>query len=128
MALGRVAASSVVLYLILNSLLLFIEKTKCLQSENGFNLTEVERSSSCLIYLRRNHTNNISLGKIKPKRKYIGKRLSYYPNSVKTFRLTCVWGDVEPNPGPTKRSRQGDSGTTRCRWKYPCAECVKTVK
>ena len=41
MALDRVVVSSVVLYLTLNYVLLFIEESKCLHYENEFNLSSL---------------------------------------------------------------------------------------
>lgn len=65
--------------------------------------------------------SNTSSGK--RKFKYIGGKILYYANSVKTYRLIISCGDVEQNPGP---SNQCASKTSR--WKYPCAECTKPVK
>ena len=63
---------------------------------------------------------NVSYGRRKFKFKYIGGNMLYYPNSVKTFRLILICGDVETNPG--------QSGEKKSQWKFPCAECSKPVK
>ena len=51
-----------------------------------------------------------------------GKHL-YYPNSLSTFRLLKLSGDIELNPGPSRPP----TGRNQ-RWKYPCGECLKPVK
>ena len=51
-----------------------------------------------------------------------GKHL-YYPNSLSTFRLLKLSGDIEINPGPSRPP----TGRNQ-RWKYPCGECLKPVK
>ena len=123
--------SSVVLYLTLNYVLLFIEESKCLHYEyefNLFSLMETRKVKQCSICLRRHDSINILQEKFKLKQKVTSKRLNYYPNSVKTFRLICICGGVELNPGPTKQSKQRDGYETRGRWKYPWVECGKPVK
>ena len=74
-------------------------------------------------------TDNTRVSRVKKKKKYkyIGGNRLYYPNSMKTFRLLLVCGDVELNPGPTDR-KIGNKDENKSRWKYPCVECAKPVK
>ncbi len=44
--------------------------------------------------------------------KYIGQTISYYPNSVKTFRIIQISGDIEQNPGPNETN----TDKNRKRW------------
>ncbi|CAB4037528.1 Hypothetical predicted protein, partial [Paramuricea clavata] len=63
-----------------------------------------------------------NINSLKKRTKYIGQNVSYYPNSVKTFKIIQTCGDIESNPGPKKTS------TAEKRRKYPCKECSKPVK
>ena len=49
--------------------------------------------------------------KTKYKRKYIVSTQLYYPNSIKTFRLIAVCGDIELNPGPGKETTSTNTNT-----------------
>ena len=58
--------------------------------------------------------------------KYLGAKLSYYPNSDSSFQLARIAtsGDVSKNPGPTverKRSREKPT-------KIVCTGCDKTLR
>ena len=108
MGIGRVVMSSVILYVIVKSALIFNEESRSLQLKNELSWTETERVRLCSTNLLRNVNINFLQGKTEPKTKIIGKRLNYYPNSTKTFRLIQVCGDIELNPGPVVRSKEGD--------------------
>ena len=49
--------------------------------------------------------------KTKYKRKYIVSTQLFYPNSIKTFRLIAVCGDIELNPGPGKETTSTNTNT-----------------
>lgn len=57
------------------------------------------------------------------KARLIGGHIPYYANTVSSFRLLIICGDVELNPGPNSQDNE-----VKTRWRYPCGECLKPVK
>ena len=49
------------------------------------------------------NVGRVKIGKIK--RRYIGSNIIYYPNSVKTFRLIYICGDIGRNLGPVNQEK-----------------------
>ena len=71
--------------------------------------------------------------KTKYKRKYIVSTQLYYPNSIKTFRLIAVCGDVKLKAWIQDRGKETTSTNTNTkekkqRCKYPCDDCLKPVR
>ena len=59
--------------------------------------------------------------------RYLGSRISYYPNSCSSFQLTkvLIGGDVSPNPGPEKCSECGKTIAKKHR-SLTCDSCRRT--
>ena len=75
------------------------------------------------IYYSKRGTDYTTVSVSRPRAKrFLFTRILYSSNGISTFQLErklLVCGDIEPNPGPEK---------TKCKPKYPCGECGKTVK
>ena len=103
-------------------------KIRCLRESQAITCAKlcVRLKMKDMCFLRR---TTIGL-KTKYKRKYIGNIQLYYPNSIKTFRLIAVSGDVELNPGPGKETTRTNTNTKekKHRCKYPCRDCLKPVR
>lgn len=54
-------------------------------------------------------------------KRYFGTKITRYPNSVATFKLTrlITSGDISLNPGPD--STTSCNGGKKPAWKFPCA-------
>ena len=87
------------------------EEATCYSSEEIFERM-VERSNAQISITAYYKVKNINF--LKRRTKYIGQNVSYYPNSVKTFNIIQICGDIESNPGPKKTS------IAEKRWKYLC--------
>jgi hypothetical protein len=66
---------------------------QCITDRRGM---QTSTSSLCLLY-------KADIVRCKRRVKHIGQTISYYPNTVKTFRIIQVSGDIEQNPGPNEK-------------------------
>jgi hypothetical protein len=57
------------------------------------------------------------------KSKYAKSRVTYYSNSVASYQLLLIAGDVHPQPGPSAAEKTKVKQTT-----VKCSQCEKTVK
>ena len=103
-------------------------KTRCLRESQATTCAQLglRLKMKDMCFLRR---TTIGL-KTKYKRKCIGNIQFNYPNSIKTFRLIAVYGDVELNPGPGKKTTSTNTNTKEKiqRCKYPCDDFLKPVR
>ena len=76
------------------------EEATCYSREEIFERM-VERSNAQISITAYYKVKNINF--LKRRTKYIGQNVSYYPNSVKTFKIIQTCGDIQSNPGPKKK-------------------------
>ena len=106
-------------------------KIRCLRESQVITCAQlgVRLKMKDVCFLRR---TTIGL-KTKYERKYIGSTQLYYPNSIKTFRLIAVCGDVKLKAWIQDRGKETTSTNTNTkekkqRCKYPCDDCLKPVR